>query len=167
MGPNCVISLSPPQVETISRSDNYLVDNDRNDFESMCDCCDHHFNNTSNIDCNSVECHHNLRTESSHSENHEQYESDFDVDNFDSIVEHEISDIKDEELQEIDFRIEENISYSNDDENCRNETICQKELSVENVSQSHELHDQIINRSTDEELTETSCEKPDQCLAIV
>ncbi len=142
------------------------MNNDRNDFESMCDCCDHDFNNTSNIGCNSVQFHHNLRTESSHSENHEQYDSDFDVENFDSIVEHEISDIKDEELQEIDLEIEENINR-NDDKNARNETICQKELSVEDVDQSHQLHNQIITKSTDEELTETSCEKPDQCLAIV
>ncbi len=162
-----MISLSPPQVENISGSDNYLMNNDRNEFESMCDCCDHDFNNTSNIDCNSVEFHHNLRTESSHSENHE-YESDFDVDNFDSIVEQEIEDIKDEELQEIDLEIEENINNRNDDKNGRNETICRKELSVENVSQSHELHNQIITKSsTDEELTETCCEKPDQCLAVV
>lgn len=169
LGPNCVISLSPPQSTSITRSDNYSTSNDYNEFVSMCECCEHQFNNRSNYDYKSNECNHNLKNNSSECETHERYDSDFDAENFDSSVEPEISYSGREESKEMELEINQNIDSidSYDENDSKYETIGPKESTLEKDLNIEETFDdceesqdneEVVCESFCEQLTETNSE---------
>jgi len=144
---------------------------------SICECCDHELNNRSDTDCKSTECPNDFRSNSSDSQNHEQYDSDFDVENFDSIVEHEVSHVSDG-LQE-DDAIVQNTNHSDHDSDhdndCEYETIGQNEnqlqtssLTVKDIDSSDYVQNKDSNvSSTPEDFTKACYEKSKQCLAHV
>ena len=81
LGPNCVISLGPPPSDAITRNDNYSDKVHCNQCMTICEFCEPNLDFEPNI------CHHNLRHHCVNNEDiDEQYDSEFDVDNFDSEV---------------------------------------------------------------------------------
>lgn len=140
LGPNCVISLSSPQAAVKAKENSYIIENEYNNCESLCPCCDSNVITSSDSNCKSSVCHHNSRSSSSRTYDH--YDSDFDTEQCDSIVEHDVSDDNlDEGQQEM-----ANNEIDNNDDECKYEVICQNDISLtcgslENINQCvHSKH---------------------------
>lgn len=164
LGPNCVISLSPPQNDAITRSDNY---SDTNECNSICEFCEQ----------NKPKCEHNLRTNCLNDEFDEQYDSEFDVENFDSIEDTNVCESTHKE-QEIDSNYENNRNDCTQESENKYETIdgnktfdqnncSNKSESFNNCEELENQNKNSTNSSEDNDSPKQCCDKSKECLTEV
>lgn len=165
LGPNCVISLCPPPNEPVTAADHHLANNydKHNNYVTICEFCDQHSAGFKSNLCEHNPRHHCLNEE----DIGDEFDSEFDVDNFDSLAGHQVCDSTHHSMVNEDNDHSYTVTHSNADFTHETENKYETIDGIKNSDESNCLDNSENNdKSEDEDNQNTAPVVNDDCQSI-